>query len=218
MPAPAETAEAADVDAGGETDADDSQAPATADPERVPRDARDVRLKRALSPLSDGDALGSADELSGSDAAARASRRGRPRRQDSAPPARSGRGRGRALHPPTPPDLPNDGKIDGLGYLYGGREWKIRAFNLPRHPRKVYLLMMDVSKCLGFENSTGFYTRYGKFERLYAQKDDRSWLVDEGHCMAQLKGRAMIICTARAAFKAFGHLLIVNGQPGKDDY
>ena len=50
-------------------------------------------------------------------------------------------------------NLQGDEKVDLNGALLGGREYSVKASILPRHPTKLYMSTMDVSRSLGFRDS-----------------------------------------------------------------
>ncbi|KAJ3082989.1 PHD finger protein 10, partial [Quaeritorhiza haematococci] len=115
-------------------------------------------------------------------------------------------------------DPKGEEKISKDGWLQGGRQYKCRTFILPRHQSKQYMLTMDVSKILGFRDSYIFFMRNPNFNRIYANDQDREYLIKSGMVPGQLKNRNVSLVTARSIFRAFGHKIIRRGRPVRDDY
>ncbi|KAI9340052.1 chromatin remodelling complex Rsc7/Swp82 subunit-domain-containing protein [Zopfochytrium polystomum] len=117
-----------------------------------------------------------------------------------------------------PSDPLGDEKINSDGTLRGGRRYQIRTFTLPRYPNRLYMLTMDLSKCLGFRDSYLFYLRNPELKRINATAADKESLLERNLLAPVLKGRPLGIMTARSAFKLFGHAVIFGGRPVRDDY
>ncbi|KAJ1536174.1 hypothetical protein HK096_000347 [Nowakowskiella sp. JEL0078] len=115
-------------------------------------------------------------------------------------------------------DLKGELKVNKDGILSGGRQYKARTWVLPRHPTKLYMLGMDVSKALGFRDSYIFFLRNPKIHRLHASDFDRQFLLDNGIPPNNLRSKNVPIVTARSIFRAFGHKCIRRGRSFHDDY
>ncbi|KAI9201996.1 chromatin remodelling complex Rsc7/Swp82 subunit-domain-containing protein [Polychytrium aggregatum] len=109
-------------------------------------------------------------------------------------------------------------KVDVDGNLKGARKYKVKTFVLPRHPSRLYMLSMDVSKALGFRDSYIFFLRNPNFVRFNADEQDRQKLSDTNMLPSQLKGREVALVTARSIFRTFGYKIVKGGRPIRDDY
>ncbi|KAJ1553722.1 hypothetical protein HK405_007100 [Cladochytrium tenue] len=117
-----------------------------------------------------------------------------------------------------PVDLEGEEKVDLDGALLGGRQYRIRAFSLPRHANRLYMLTMDLAKILGLRDSHFFYVKNPGIRRVLASQEDKESLLAREMLAPSLRSRPLGIMTARSAFKIFGHRIVLGGRPVRDDY
>lgn len=115
-------------------------------------------------------------------------------------------------------DPEGDKKINSNGYLTEGREYKVRCFNLPRDPGKLFVLAGDVSRALQFRDTYVLYLKNPNLVRIMATPEDREYMKNESILPAILKNRSASITTARSMFREFGHRCIKGGRIVVDDY
>ncbi|KAI9595579.1 chromatin-remodelling complex, RSC SWI/SNF subunit Rsc7/Swp82, partial [Syncephalis fuscata] len=100
-----------------------------------------------------------------------------------------------------------------------GREYAIPAFPVrTRHPRRLYMLAKEPSALLHYRDSYVFFMRNPDLKRVDANDEDREFMNDHGYLPSTLRRRNILLVSARSVFKKFGHLVIRNGRPWKDDY
>lgn len=115
-------------------------------------------------------------------------------------------------------DPEGEKKVDKNGYLTEGREYKVRCFNLPRNPNKLFVLSGDVSRTLNFRDTYVLYLKNPSLVRIMASPEDREHMREQEVLSTVLKNRSVSITTARSMFRVFGHKCIKKGKPGIDDY
>ncbi|KAJ3224703.1 PHD finger protein 10 [Clydaea vesicula] len=106
--------------------------------------------------------------------------------------------------------------IDGV--LLGGREYNIKTFVLPRHPTRLYMLAMDVSRLLGYRDSYMFFSKVHSVNRVNASNADKDYFIDNKFIPSKRKFGPLPLCSARSVFKEFGYRVIQNGKKIEDDY
>ncbi|ORX36579.1 chromatin remodelling complex Rsc7/Swp82 subunit-domain-containing protein [Kockovaella imperatae] len=119
-----------------------------------------------------------------------------------------------------PDNEKGDAKIDSLGRLTGGREWKVHTFNSPtrRNPDRVYGLTIDVARACGYSDSLAFLRRCPQILKLSCNAEEREMLINIGRVPGNLKNRMVTIVTMRNVYKLMGARLIKNGRWVTDDY
>ncbi|KAJ1548102.1 hypothetical protein HK405_004211 [Cladochytrium tenue] len=99
-----------------------------------------------------------------------------------------------------------------------GRHYRIRAFLLPQHANRLYMMTMDLTKILGLRDSHFFYVKNPGIRRVLASREDKESLLAREMLAPSLRSRPLVIMTARSAFKIFGHRIVLGGRPVRDDY
>ncbi|KAI1370675.1 chromatin remodelling complex Rsc7/Swp82 subunit-domain-containing protein [Hypoxylon crocopeplum] len=168
-----------------------------------------------------------------------------PQRDPNDPPRRRGRGgwRGRggrkgASYQPTqqtidkegnmmdivddevalPEDPEGETKVDKLGHLQGGREYRCRTFTVAGRGDRLYMLSTEPARCVGFRDSYLFFTKHKRLYKIIVDDDEKRDMIDRDIIPHSYKGRAIGIVTARSVFREFGALIIVGGKRIIDDY
>ncbi|KAI9017349.1 chromatin remodelling complex Rsc7/Swp82 subunit-domain-containing protein [Gaertneriomyces semiglobifer] len=115
-------------------------------------------------------------------------------------------------------DEKGEQKITKDGELLGGREYRLKAFRLPRHPSRLYMLTADIAKALQYRDTYIFFLKNPHITRIQGTSHDKKFLEDNGMLPGQLRRRPVSLATARSIFRAFGHKAVRRGKPVRDDY
>ena len=119
-------------------------------------------------------------------------------------------------------DLPEDPegeiKVDKLGKLQGGREYRCRTFTVAGRGDRLYMLSTEPARCVGFRDSYLFFTKHKKLYKIIIDDDEKRDMIERDIIPHSYKGRSIGIVTARSVFREFGALIIVGGRRIVDDY
>lgn len=119
-------------------------------------------------------------------------------------------------------DLPEDSegekKVDKLGHLQGGRDYRCRTFTVLGRGQRLYMLSTEPARCVGFRDSYLFFTKHKRLYKIIIDDDEKKDLIDRDLIPHSYKGRAIGIVTARSVFREFGAQIIVGGKRIIDDY
>ncbi|KAK3353340.1 chromatin remodelling complex Rsc7/Swp82 subunit-domain-containing protein [Lasiosphaeria hispida] len=119
-------------------------------------------------------------------------------------------------------DLPEDAegetKVDKLGNLLGGREYRCRTFTVAGRGDRLYMLSTEPARCVGFRDSYLFFTKHKKLYKIIVNDEEKRDMIERDIIPHSYKGRSIGIVTARSVFREFGALIIVGGRRATDDY
>lgn len=119
-------------------------------------------------------------------------------------------------------DLPQDPdgekKVDKLGNLEDGREYRCRTFTLANRGDRLYMLSTEPARCVGFRDSYLFFTKHKKLYKIIVNDEEKRDMIERDIIPHSYKGRSIGIVTARSVFREFGALIIVGGRRIIDDY
>lgn len=119
-------------------------------------------------------------------------------------------------------DLPKDplgeNKVDELGYLKDGREYRCRTFKVAGRGDRLYMLSTEPARCVGFRDSYLFFTKHRKLFKVLVDDEEKRDMIERDIIPHSYKGRSIGIVTARSVFREFGALIIVGGKRIVDDY
>ena len=119
-------------------------------------------------------------------------------------------------------DLPEDEegekKVDKMGHLQDGREYRCRTFTIPGREERLYMLSTEPARCVGFRDSYLFFSKHKKLYKIIISDDEKLEMIERELIPHSYKGRAIGICTARSVFREFGARIIVGGKRVIDDY
>ncbi|KAH6635056.1 chromatin remodelling complex Rsc7/Swp82 subunit-domain-containing protein [Chaetomium sp. MPI-SDFR-AT-0129] len=119
-------------------------------------------------------------------------------------------------------DLPEDAegekKVDKLGNLLDGREYRCRTFTLANRGDRLYMLSTEPARCVGFRDSYLFFTKHKKLYKIIVNDEEKRDMIERDIIPHSYKGRSIGIVTARSVFREFGALIIVGGRRITDDY
>ncbi|PGH23322.1 hypothetical protein AJ80_02574 [Polytolypa hystricis UAMH7299] len=119
-------------------------------------------------------------------------------------------------------DLPEDPegetKVDKLGNLLGGREYRVRTFTILNRGERHYMLSTEPARCIGFRDSYLFFQKHKQLFKIIIDDDEKRDLIEREIIPHSYKGRAIGVVTARSVFREFGAKIIIGGRKVIDDY
>ncbi|KAK2816032.1 hypothetical protein FQN49_008051, partial [Arthroderma sp. PD_2] len=119
-------------------------------------------------------------------------------------------------------DLPEDPegetKVDKLGNLLGGREYRVRIFTILDKGERQYMLSTEPARCIGFRDSYLFFQKHRLLYKIIIDDDAKRDLIEREIIPHSYKGRAIGVVTARSVFREFGAKIIIGGRKVVDDY
>ena len=115
-------------------------------------------------------------------------------------------------------DVMGESKVNKLGYLSGGREYRCRTFTVLGRGSRLYMLSTEPARALGFRDSYLFFLRNKSLYKIICDDEEKNDLIDRDIIPASYKGRPIGIVTARSVFRTFGGKMIVGGRRITDDY
>ncbi|RMD41316.1 hypothetical protein DV735_g3829, partial [Chaetothyriales sp. CBS 134920] len=115
-------------------------------------------------------------------------------------------------------DEAGDKKVDTLGYLQGGREYKIRTFTLPGRGQKLFMLATECARCLQYRDSYLLFNKNRSLYKIIASVKEKEELVSHDILPYSYRSRQIAIVTARSMFRQFGSRVIKDGRRVRDDY
>jgi len=119
-------------------------------------------------------------------------------------------------------DLPEDEegeeKVDKLGNLQGGRDYRVRVFKIGGRGDRLYMLSTEPARCTGFRDSYLFFTKHMQLHKIIIDDTEKRDLIDREIIPHSYKGRAIGVVTARSVFREFGARIIIGGKRIIDDY
>ncbi|KAJ4324705.1 chromatin structure-remodeling complex subunit RSC7 [Neodidymelliopsis sp. IMI 364377] len=119
-------------------------------------------------------------------------------------------------------DLPEDPegeeKVDKMGNLQGGRDYRVRIFTIKGRGERQYMLSTEPARCCGFRDSYLFFTKHMQLYKIIIDDTEKRDLIDREIIPHSYKGRAIGVVTARSVFREFGARIIIGGKRIIDDY
>ncbi|KAK3712961.1 chromatin structure-remodeling complex subunit RSC7 [Vermiconidia calcicola] len=235
--------EEVEEDAATPAQEDDDEAESPPTITTIPRRRRGRGAIRQSSRMDTGTPEPGGDDISESGTPYRR-RRGRPAGPGRPPGSASGRGRGgfrgrrKGAQPEAPRVVDRDGtvldvvdddavvdddpegneKVDSLGNLQGGREYRVRTFTLAGRGERLYMLSTEPARCCGFRDSYLFFTKHPKLYKVVVNEEEKKDLIERDILPNSYKGRNIGVVTARSVFREFGARIIVGGRKVIDDY
>lgn len=117
-----------------------------------------------------------------------------------------------------PIDPEGETKVDSLGNLQAGREYRVRTFTLPSRGGRLYMLSTEPARCTGFRDSYLFFTKHIHLHKIIINDAEKHDIIKRDIIPHSYKGRAIGVVTARSVFREFGARIIVGGRRIIDDY
>ncbi|VUC20568.1 unnamed protein product [Clonostachys rosea] len=115
-------------------------------------------------------------------------------------------------------DPEGEEKVDKLGNLQGGRDYRCRVFTVLGRGNRLYMLSTEPARCVGFRDSYLFFTKHKKLHKIIVDDDEKRDMIEREIIPHSYKGRSIGIVTARSVFREFGARIIVGGKRIIDDY
>ncbi|GAP82766.1 putative chromatin structure-remodeling complex protein rsc7 protein [Rosellinia necatrix] len=117
-----------------------------------------------------------------------------------------------------PEDPEGENKVDKMGHLQGGREYRCRTFTIAGRGERLYMLSTEPARCVGFRDSYLFFTKHKRLYKIIVEDEEKRDMIDRNIIPHSYKGRAIGVVTARSVFREFGALIVVGGKKVFDDY
>ncbi|EXJ85004.1 hypothetical protein A1O3_05679 [Capronia epimyces CBS 606.96] len=115
-------------------------------------------------------------------------------------------------------DEAGEKKVDSLGYLQGGREYKIRTFTLPGRGQKLFMLATECARQLQYRDSYLLFNKNRSLYKIIASVKEKEELVNQEILPYSYRSRQIAVVTARSMFRQFGSRVIKDGRRVRDDY
>lgn len=115
-------------------------------------------------------------------------------------------------------DEQGEKKVDHLGYLQGGREYKIRTFTLPGRGQKLFMLATECARQLQYRDSYLLFNKNRSLFKIIASAKEKEELVNHEILPYSYRSRQIAVVTARSMFRQFGSRVIKDGRRVRDDY
>lgn len=115
-------------------------------------------------------------------------------------------------------DPEGDEKVDALGNLQGGRDYRVRTFKIMGKGDRLYMLSTEPARCCGFRDSYLFFTKHPRLYKVVVGEEEKKDLIERTILPSSYKGRNIGVVTARSVFREFGAKIIVGGRRVTDDY
>jgi chromatin structure-remodeling complex protein RSC7 len=117
-----------------------------------------------------------------------------------------------------PEDAEGETKVDKMGHLQGGRDYRCRTFTVYGRGSRLYMLSTEPARCVGFRDSYLFFTKHKRLFKIIIDDNEKRDMIERELIPHSYKGRAIGIVTARSVFREFGAQIIVGGKRIIDDY
>jgi chromatin structure-remodeling complex protein RSC7 len=117
-----------------------------------------------------------------------------------------------------PEDPEGETKVDKMGELQDGREYRCRTFTVLGRGERLYMLSTEPARCVGFRDSYLFFAKHKRLYKIIIDEEEKRDMIEREIIPHSYKGRAIGIVTARSVFREFGAQIIVGGKRIIDDY
>jgi chromatin structure-remodeling complex protein RSC7 len=117
-----------------------------------------------------------------------------------------------------PEDEEGEGKVDKVGNLLGGRDYRVRIFTIKGRGDRLYMLSTEPARCCGFRDSYLFFTKHMKLYKVIIDDAEKRDLIEREIIPHSYKGRSIGVVTARSVFREFGARIVIGGKRVTDDY
>jgi chromatin structure-remodeling complex protein RSC7 len=117
-----------------------------------------------------------------------------------------------------PEDAEGEEKVDKLGHLQGGREYRVRVFTIAGKGERLYMLSTEPARCIGFRDSYLFFQKHPQLYKIILTEEAKRDLIERSLIPHSYKGRAIGVVTARSVYREFGAKIIIGGKKVIDDY
>ncbi|EEB08773.1 RSC complex subunit Rsc7 [Schizosaccharomyces japonicus yFS275] len=115
-------------------------------------------------------------------------------------------------------DPEGEKKVNELGYLNGGREYRCRTFTCLGRGSRLYMLSTEPARAMGYRDSYLLFLKHRSLHKIIVDDSEKWDLIERNIIPHSYKGRAVGIVAARSIFREFGARIIVGGRRIIDDY
>ncbi|CAA22826.1 RSC complex subunit Rsc7 [Schizosaccharomyces pombe] len=115
-------------------------------------------------------------------------------------------------------DPEGEKKVNELGYLNGGREYRCRTFTCLGRGNRLYMLSTEPARAMGYRDSYLLFLKHRSLHKIIVDDSEKWDLIERNIIPHSYKGRAVGIVAARSIFREFGARIIVGGRRIVDDY
>jgi chromatin structure-remodeling complex protein RSC7 len=117
-----------------------------------------------------------------------------------------------------PEDPEGETKVDKMGHLQDGRDYRCRTFTVLGRGERLYMLSTEPARCVGFRDSYLFFAKHKRLYKIIIDEEEKRDMIEREIIPHSYKGRAIGIVTARSVFREFGAQIIIGGKKIIDDY
>ena len=117
-----------------------------------------------------------------------------------------------------PEDPEGEAKVDKMGHLQDGREYRVRVFTISGKGDRLYMLSTEPARCIGFRDSYLFFQKHRTLFKVILAEESKRDLIDRDVIPHSYKGRSIGVVTARSVFREFGARIVIGGKKIIDDY
>lgn len=115
-------------------------------------------------------------------------------------------------------DEAGEKKVDAMGRLQGGRQYRCRTFTVPRRGEKLFMLATECARVLSYRDSYLLFNKNRSLYKIIANQEEKDALIAHDFLPYSYRSRQIAIVTARSMFRQFGSRVIVDGRRVRDDY
>ena len=115
-------------------------------------------------------------------------------------------------------DPDGEKKVDAMGNLQGGREYKMKVFQLQNRGQKLFMLATECARVLTYRDSYLLFNKNRSLFKIIASQDEKEDLIKQDILPYSYRSRQIAIVTARSMFRQFGSRVIKEGRRVRDDY
>ena len=115
-------------------------------------------------------------------------------------------------------DPDGEKKVDTMGNLQGGREYKMRTFQLEVRGPKLFMLATECARVLTYRDSYLLFNKNRSLFKIIASQTEKEDLIKQDILPYSYRSRQIAIVTARSMFRQFGSRVIKDGRRVRDDY
>lgn len=109
-------------------------------------------------------------------------------------------------------------KVDELGFLKGGRRYRVKTFTILNHGDKQFMVSTEPARLVGFRDSYLLFKTHRSLFKKVCNYEEKMDLIERHIIPNSYKGRSVNLVTARSIFREFGAKIIYDGKKVIDDF
>lgn len=109
-------------------------------------------------------------------------------------------------------------KVDEDGVLKGGRQYRMKTFNVLGSGNKLFMISTEPARLVGFRDSYLLFKTHRLLFKKVCTNEEKMDLIDRGLIPNSYKGRSVNLVAARSIFREFGAKMIRGGRKVIDDF